>query len=130
MAAINVHAANYQNSSVAGMTGDGLQVGPGTGSITVPGLHTAPLLTPVSDIEGLFSGGSHPEHIISTVGSIVAHPSTDLVRATDSVRGRTGGLIHRLGSTTAPGPAGGAAQIRSNLSKAAVSLRNLFYTRP
>ncbi len=67
----------------------------------------------LSDLGSFFSGGLHPEM------AIAAPPVTATTVATDSTTGNLGGLVPKLGSTVAPGPAGAAASVRKTLGDAA-----------
>jgi hypothetical protein len=99
-----VLASDYTNASTAGMTS--------TVNERVDGATPWPPPVQVDEIlhgdnlPHLFSGGSHPESIPGVV-------LTPLEKATDSIRGRLGGLVPARGSVLQPGPAGGAATARS-----------------
>lgn len=111
MSAIGYLGANHSNASTAGLTGTGK---PESDLAMQP----PPGYLPTGGLAELWGGGSHPE----TLAHIGEASSTALERATDSVEGPLGGLKARLGSTVGPGPAGGVAQIRSTLGKAAKRL--------
>jgi hypothetical protein len=97
-----VLAANHKNASVAGLTYnervDGATPPPPPMQLE-EALHG-------DNLGHLFSGGLHPE---SMPGIVL----TPLEKATDSVRGRLGGLVPARGSVLQPGPAGGAATAKT-----------------
>lgn len=129
MAAIGYLGATQQNADTAGLTSPEPQVIIGTHGVPMRvealgraapdeaqmAAHTATTAAHglFSPLDELVSGGIHPEGL-----GIVNSIGTDLVRATDSVRGPLGGLIPKPGSTVAPGPGGGVAEAKSTLQKA------------
>lgn len=121
MSALGYLGATQKNADVAGQTGQGLTPGEKLTMATPSGntgiaeaAHT--IAAGVPDIESLWGGGVHPE-MLTNLGEHLVAPATGLEQATDSVEGKLGGLVPRLKSTVAPGPAGGAAQARSTLDK-------------
>ena len=116
MSAIVYQGARFANASTAGVTQPDLSA-PGTPHGLNLGSQAAQAVAGISPLEDLFGGGIHPENAVGTA------VSTDVTRATDSVRGAFGGLKPRAGSTVGPGPAGSAAQARSTYG---ASIRRLF----
>lgn len=94
MSAVGYMGATHKNASVAGQTGDGAQKAHEL-------VAAQPAVTFEPRLTSLWSGGDHPETLVSDV---IARPITDLTVATDSVRGKLGGLGPRIRSTVAPGP--------------------------
>lgn len=101
MAAVGLVSANHVNGNTAGMTNVAVQ--PRVEHATAVA-HQAE--TRIAETGGalthLLGGGVHPEHV-------VAHASTDLERASNSVETALGGLRPKAGSVLTPGPAGRAA---------------------
>ena len=115
MSAVGYLGAQKKNADVAGVTAKDYdstslsrETPPGATGVAEAGRLAAAGLHP---FEELFGGGIHPETSIGT------YIGDDLEEATDSVEGHFGGLVPRLKSTVSPGPAGGAAQVRSTWAK-------------
>lgn len=98
MPAVHILAANKINADTAGKT-----------HAPVPREETPGAVVPATFAEifhgemnfgSMLSGGTHPEHVPAVV-------NTATETATDSVKGRLGGLIPKARGVVAPGPAGG-----------------------
>lgn len=98
MAANLINTSNRINANTAGQTRTAADVSIAPVSVTAS--EVADNL--FGSMDSILSGGAHPEAVPGTA-------PRPLERATDSVRGRLGGLVPRGTSVTAPGPTGGAA---------------------
>ena len=108
MPAVHIIGAQQQQADKAGQTYAGQNTRTGTGT-TRAGLAPADVVTALmhqagGDLSSLLSGGTHPESPIP-VGGV----PTEISKATDSVKGRLGGMKAAPGSVVQPGPAGRAA---------------------
>lgn len=118
MPAIHVPAANQQLADRAGQTGAGLEQATARG--VSPAEQSASYFHQAGgDLSHVLSGGLHPE---SPIPQVV---STALEQATNSARGRLGGLKPALGSVLAPGPAGTIAGARARALEVAARLAEL-----
>lgn len=105
MSAISLVGANKTNTDTAGQTRS-------AADLETPGEPAGLLISDIIEKPLDFvSGGLHPESILHGAET----DSTELVKATDSIKGKLGGLIPKASSTLAPGPSGGANAARSTL---------------
>jgi hypothetical protein len=107
MPAVHIIGAVQQQADKAGQTSTGFATRTGTRT-TRAGLVPHDTVVAIThqasgDLASLLAGGFHPENIVP------ANVSTELSKATDSVRGRLGGMRAQTGSVVQPGPAGRAA---------------------
>ena len=116
MAAIHIPGAYRQQADKAGYT-QVSKMGTTRASVSPREAITALFNTAGGDLSHILAGGTHPEN------PIPASVRIELEHATDSVRGRLGGLQARTGSVVQPGPAGRAAgataRVRAALAKLA-----------
>ena len=115
MAAASVHLASQrlQHSFAGNTTVDISQ--PGTPS--PPSAHEVAYGSTIqTELESVFSGGFHPESVITAISQPA---SRAIERASNSVRGPKGGLVPKAGTVYQTGPAGAAimAQGKAFLSK-------------
>lgn len=114
MPAVHLLAANQINTDTAGKT----TPVPDTATNFEAQMASPMTVAEMFGAEGfghIFSGGLHPEQIPAMVTTALEH-------ASDSVRGKHGGLVPARGSVLAPGPAGGTARAKD---WAAAALRNI-----
>lgn len=116
MSALNL-AANRLNADTAGNTGGDNPDNAGGPAEPTAAADVRPML------EQIFSGGFHPE----AVPALVDH---GLERATDSIRGKLGGLRPGPGSVLQPGPAGSTAAAKAMAAGTFRRLVDAFKTPP
>lgn len=115
MTVAHILASNKINADTAGNTGgDNPDNSGGPAAPTYAGEAT-------DMFENVFKGGVHPEEVPALI-------DRGLERATDSVRGKLGGLKPALGAVTQPGPAGGTAAARAMFEGTFRKLRDAFST--
>jgi hypothetical protein len=123
MATTILLGARQINADTAGLTHlpepEGHTPGSPVGLVPTEVAATVAHGTPSSEGLGFLTGELHPEAVVADVVS----GSKAVVRATDSVPGRLGGLRPRETGTVGNGPAGAAAQARSTLAKIRSTLR-------
>lgn len=113
MAAPNILSAARINADVAGLT---------HGAEPNPGQPAPPTLTEdlahlgvVSEIDHVLSGGTHPESVFQLLDRSVVQP-------TDSLAGKLGGMVPRVGGVLANGPAG---PIASTMDRVKAGLKRM-----
>jgi hypothetical protein len=113
MPGANILSAQQINSDIAGLTHTGLdQAGaPAPPTMTEDLTH----LGLVSELDHVLSGGAHPESVWQMIDRSVVQP-------TDSLAGKLGGLVPRVGGALANGPAG---PISSTMDRVKAGLKRM-----
>jgi hypothetical protein len=111
VAANLVPASNKINADIAGLTTTTSTEAPAGDSAAGRAASSAASTLLGGDLGSILAGGLHPE-------AALAAADTSIVKPTDSLLGKLGGMIPRGHGTQAPGPAGAAANVRQTVARA------------
>jgi hypothetical protein len=104
-----INTSNQINANTAGQTRAAEDISPVSTQAGITATETGDNL--FGSLGSILSGGVHPEAVPGVV-------DTSVQRATDSVRGKLGGLVPKSTSVTAPGPVGSANAAKATLAGA------------